>query len=100
MFGSKPPVRPRPTVPAPRDPLPSETNPAPMTPATECAAKRERIATFALSGLLAAGGDSTSSNADRLAVRAVRYADALIAALNASTARQLAHREPSPYHME
>lgn len=65
--------------------------------------RRERIASAALGALLtgqAMRGDVSNSSADHLARRAVRYADALLEALNTSTARQLGQREPSPYHME
>jgi hypothetical protein len=52
---------------------------------------RERIATAALQGLLAANPATTqsTSNADIYATRAVRYADALLAALNQSTEEAL-----------
>lgn len=61
----------------------------------EHAARRERIATAALAGLLgsAPSHEAAAGNADRVALRAVRYADALIEALNASTAAQLTQRQ-------
>lgn len=54
-------------------------------------ARRERIATAALQGLLASCGNVTTNapTADHLALRSVRYADALIDALNKTTAEAL-----------
>lgn len=56
-------------------------------------ARRERIATAALGGLLAASGadDRSAQNAEAYATRAVRYADALLDALNRAHLQGAAH---------
>ncbi len=53
--------------------------------------RRERIATAALQGLLASTplAAQPASNADAMASRAVRYADALLDALNRTTTEAL-----------
>lgn len=45
---------------------------------------RREVAAAALTGLLASGSDNQGNNTDRVATRAVRYADALLDALNRS----------------
>lgn len=56
---------------------------------------RYEVATAALQGLLAANPATTqhTSNADIYATRAVRYADALLAALNQTTAEAVHARD-------
>lgn len=58
-----------------------------QTAATLQRDQRERIATAALQGLLAStpSATQTTTNAEQYGTRAVRYADALIEALNRST---------------
>lgn len=65
------------------------------TAARDHAERRERIASRALQGLLAAAPAATQSttNADAYAKRAVRYADALIEVLNTTTAEAI-HARP------
>jgi hypothetical protein len=59
------------------------------------AARRERIATAALQGLLASCGNVQTNrpSAEHLAARSVHYADALIDALNKVT-KEAAHARP------
>jgi hypothetical protein len=59
----------------------------PAIPSVTTSLARERIATAALQGLLAATPNATQSavSADAYASRAVRYADALLEALNRAT---------------
>lgn len=75
----------------------------PAPPATHCVERpvavidrmRYEAAKAALQGLLAANPATTqhTSNADIYATRAVRYADALLAALNQSTAEAIHVRD-------
>jgi hypothetical protein len=57
------------------------------------AAQRLDVAKAALTGLLAATPNTTqaNSNFDQYATRAVRYADALLEALNRTTAEAMSH---------
>jgi hypothetical protein len=59
----------------------------------ERAAQRFEVAKAALTGLLAAtpAAAQATSNAEQYATRAVRYADALLEALNRTTAEAMSH---------
>lgn len=60
-------------------------------PARASAEQRERVATAALAGLIAQRAGHEQHQFDRAATTAVRYADALLDALNRSTAEAMHH---------
>lgn len=62
-----------------------------VLPARASAEQRERVATAALAGLIAQRAGHEQHQFDRAATTAVRYADALLDALNRSTAEAMHH---------